>query len=332
MIVLPMAWLMVYSLRRQGWRPAPSTTSALCPPHPCFVDPLVTTLIISVVGERDLLSGRRADGLAGGAHRHAAVAHRAHPGDGLAGDAAVRRRGRLGDAGGAELGPAEPAVALITGAPPGRGACSTSIRSKARDLRHRLLHLPYVFILVANALDRMPGELEDASSMLGAGTWQTARRITVPLALPTLLAGALVAFLQALNLFGSPAILAIPAGFHTLTTKIWSLFQFPPKPELRLGGGAAAADPDRGAAARPGARARPARLCGARRQVRRAASHPARLAGAGRRSAWRCSCCPCRSSCPTRRCFNYGLFARLLADAHARRPSPCTMWCSRSGS
>jgi iron(III) transport system permease protein len=91
---------------------------------------------------------------------------------------------------------------------------------------------PYVFILVANALDRMPGELEDASSMLGAGTWATARRITVPLALPTLLAGILVAFLQALNLFGSPAILAIPAGFHTLTTKIWSLFQFPPKPEL----------------------------------------------------------------------------------------------------
>jgi iron(III) transport system permease protein len=91
---------------------------------------------------------------------------------------------------------------------------------------------PYVFILVANALDRMPGELEDASSMLGASTWQTARRVTMPLALPVLLAGALVAFLQALNQFGAPAILAIPAGFHTLTTKIWSLFQFPPKAEL----------------------------------------------------------------------------------------------------
>src|SRR5204862_5840369 len=91
---------------------------------------------------------------------------------------------------------------------------------------------PYVFILVANALDRMPGELEDASSMLGARTLQTAIRITVPLALPVLLAGALVAFLQALNQFGAPAILAIPAGFHTLTTKIWSLFQFPPKSEL----------------------------------------------------------------------------------------------------
>ena len=69
---------------------------------------------------------------------------------------------------------------------------------------------PYVFVLVANALDRMPGELEDASSMLGAKTWTTARRITIPLALPTLVAGILIAFLQALNLFGSPAILAIP--------------------------------------------------------------------------------------------------------------------------
>lgn len=91
---------------------------------------------------------------------------------------------------------------------------------------------PYVFVLVANALDRMPGDLEDASAILGGGTWETARRITVPLALPAVLAGALVAFLQAMTLFGSPAILALPAGFHTMTTKIWSLFQYPPKPEL----------------------------------------------------------------------------------------------------
>ena len=91
---------------------------------------------------------------------------------------------------------------------------------------------PYVFVLIANALDRIPGDLEDASSILGGRTWTTARRITIPLAMPALLAGALVAFLQAMTLFGSPAILALPAGFHTMTTKIWSLFQFPPKPEL----------------------------------------------------------------------------------------------------
>src|SRR5438876_10896636 len=91
---------------------------------------------------------------------------------------------------------------------------------------------PYVFVLVANALDRIPGDLEDASSMLGGKAWTTARHITIPLALPALLAGALVAFLQAMTLFGSPAILALPAGFHTMTTKIWSLFQYPPKLEL----------------------------------------------------------------------------------------------------
>ena len=91
---------------------------------------------------------------------------------------------------------------------------------------------PYVFVLVANALDRIPGDLEDASAMLGGSTWTTARRITIPLAMPALLAGALIAFLQAMVLFGSPAILALPAGFHTMTTKIWSLFQYPPKPEL----------------------------------------------------------------------------------------------------
>jgi iron(III) transport system permease protein len=91
---------------------------------------------------------------------------------------------------------------------------------------------PYIFVLIANALDRIPGDLEDASAMLGARTWTTARRITIPLAMPALLAGTLVAFLQAMILFGSPAILALPAGFHTMTTKIWSLFQYPPKPEL----------------------------------------------------------------------------------------------------
>lgn len=87
---------------------------------------------------------------------------------------------------------------------------------------------PYVFVLVANALERIPAELEDASSILGGGRWHTFRRISLPIVLPSLLAGALVAFLQAMTQFGAPAILALPAGFHVITTKIWSLFQFPP--------------------------------------------------------------------------------------------------------
>src|ERR1700709_2418783 len=94
---------------------------------------------------------------------------------------------------------------------------------------------PFVFVLVANALDNMPGELEDASAILGARAWTTARRVTIPLALPALVAGAMIAFLQDMTLFRSPgglALRALPPGFHPMTTKIWSLFQYPPKLEL----------------------------------------------------------------------------------------------------
>jgi iron(III) transport system permease protein len=91
---------------------------------------------------------------------------------------------------------------------------------------------PYVFILVANGLERIPLELEEASAILGAWRWRTALKVTLPLALPALLAGTLVAFLQAMNNFGAPAIIALPAGLQTITTKIWTLFQFPPQPGL----------------------------------------------------------------------------------------------------
>lgn len=91
---------------------------------------------------------------------------------------------------------------------------------------------PYIFTLVVNALERVPSDLEDASSMLGGRLSTTLRRVTLPLVLPAILAGTMIAILQALTMFGSPAILALPAGFHVITTKIWSLFQYPPKPGL----------------------------------------------------------------------------------------------------
>ena len=92
-----------------------------------------------------------------------------------------------------------------------------------------LYTFPYVFTFVANGLDLVPGELEEASAILGMPAWRTALDVTLPLVTPALLAGYLVAFLQSMTLFGTPAILALPAGIDTMTTKIWSLFQFPPR-------------------------------------------------------------------------------------------------------
>jgi len=102
-----------------------------------------------------------------------------------------------------------------------------------------LYTFPYVFTFIANGLDVVPSELEEASSILGAPAWRTALDVTFPLVMPALLAGFIVAFLQSMTLFGTPAILALPAGIDTMTTKIWSLFQFPP----RLGLAAAASLP-----------------------------------------------------------------------------------------
>jgi iron(III) transport system permease protein len=95
-----------------------------------------------------------------------------------------------------------------------------------------LYTFPYVFTFVANSLDMIPSELEEASAISGATPVRTAMHITLPLVMPALLAGFIVAFLQSMTLFGVPAILALPAGVDTMTTKIWSLFQFPPQPGL----------------------------------------------------------------------------------------------------
>src|SRR5262249_49925449 len=83
-----------------------------------------------------------------------------------------------------------------------------------------------------NALDNIPAELEDASAIFGGTRRATLQRVTLPMVMPALLAGGLVAFLQALTQFGTPAILALPAGFHVITTKIWALFQYPPNPQI----------------------------------------------------------------------------------------------------
>jgi iron(III) transport system permease protein len=90
---------------------------------------------------------------------------------------------------------------------------------------------PYVYIMLANTLALIASDLEDAAAIHGAGRITVAFTITLPLVLPAIVSGFILAVLQALALFGSPAILALPAGFHTITTQVWSLFQFPPKVE-----------------------------------------------------------------------------------------------------
>jgi iron(III) transport system permease protein len=91
---------------------------------------------------------------------------------------------------------------------------------------------PFVFIITANALAAISPELEDAASIAGASPWHAGLGITLPLALPAILGGFILAVLEAIVLFGSPAMIAIPARFHVMTTQLWALFHYPPKLEL----------------------------------------------------------------------------------------------------
>ncbi len=96
-----------------------------------------------------------------------------------------------------------------------------------------LYSYPYAFTMITNALDLISSEMEEAAAILGANRLRTATTITLPLVTPALLGGFIFAFVHALALFGVPAILAMPAGFHTITTQIWVLLaQMPQQFEL----------------------------------------------------------------------------------------------------
>ena len=88
---------------------------------------------------------------------------------------------------------------------------------------------PYVFVLTKSALDLISSEMEDAASILGASSWRTTLSITLPLVLPAIVGAFILVFLEAISLFGSPALLALPGRFQVVTTELWQFFEFPPR-------------------------------------------------------------------------------------------------------
>ncbi len=95
-----------------------------------------------------------------------------------------------------------------------------------------LYSFPYLFIFISSALDTVSSEMEDAANVLGCGTLRTMFRITLPLVLPAILGGAIITFLEAIALFGSPALIAIPARFNVVTTQLLQFFSPPVRAEV----------------------------------------------------------------------------------------------------
>ncbi len=91
---------------------------------------------------------------------------------------------------------------------------------------------PYVFVFTRSALDLISSEMEDAASTLGAGVLRTTLRVTLPLTLPAILGAFIVVFLEAIALFGAPALIALPGRFQVMTTMLWQFFEFPPRVQV----------------------------------------------------------------------------------------------------
>lgn len=69
------------------------------------------------------------------------------------------------------------------------------------------VQLPLMVLPLITALQRIDMNLSDASASLGASEWQTFKKITVPLALPGVIAGCLLTFSAAITAFISQSLI-----------------------------------------------------------------------------------------------------------------------------
>lgn len=80
---------------------------------------------------------------------------------------------------------------------------------------------PFVFLQVSGALERMDPTLEESARISGAGLLTITSKITLPLVMPSIAAGALLVCLYSLAHFGVPAILGTEKGIYNIPTKIY---------------------------------------------------------------------------------------------------------------
>jgi spermidine/putrescine transport system permease protein len=98
-------------------------------------------------------------------------------------------------------------------------------------LGHVALSLPYVIVVVSARLTSYGPELEEAAATLGATPVQGFLRVTIPVILPGIVAGALFAFAVSFDQFVISYFLA-PPGTSTLPVEIFSSIRKGFTPEI----------------------------------------------------------------------------------------------------
>lgn len=89
---------------------------------------------------------------------------------------------------------------------------------------HVAFNISFVFVIVRARLAHMDSALEEAAQDLYANPWQTFRRVTLPMLMPGILGGALLAFTLSLDDFVI-TFFTSGAGFNTLPTYVYGMIK-----------------------------------------------------------------------------------------------------------
>jgi iron(III) transport system permease protein len=89
-------------------------------------------------------------------------------------------------------------------------------------------YLPMAFLLMAAAFQSMDPNLEEASAMSGHGVARTTLRVTLPLALPSMLAVLILLLISGLEAFETPALLGLSGKVLVFSTLVYLNTSFAP--------------------------------------------------------------------------------------------------------
>ena len=94
---------------------------------------------------------------------------------------------------------------------------------------HSVGQVPLAFLMMVAAFKSMDPSLEESAMMSGANTWQTLRRVTLRLLMPTTGSVLLILFVRTLESFETPALIGIPSRIYVYTSEIYLAFnEYPP--------------------------------------------------------------------------------------------------------
>ncbi|MBB3344229.1 molybdate ABC transporter permease subunit [Luteimonas sp. RC10] len=106
---------------------------------------------------------------------------------------------------------------------------SLAFRWTGAALASALMGFPLMVRTIRLSIENVDRRLEQAAATLGAGPWRVFLTITLPLAWPGVVAGAVLAFAKALGEFGATITFVsnIPGETQTMSSAIYGLLQVP---------------------------------------------------------------------------------------------------------